>query len=361
MRKEVVFAILGGITLGVIIAFGVLRANRAITTNEISTTSNSEDSSDENSPDTSSAKLTIARPENLSVQTKSPTLVSGITSEENWVVVSAEDEDYIFIADSDGSFEQITELIGGLNEIVVVSFSEDESSSKNKVSLVYSTQFRDQLSEDSGAEDEEEGTTTDFAEIDRSEASDEDEIRESVKDKIRAVKDKAVAFLGGVTDKLDNTIQTTSEDGEIEQISVGDGTEYASIGKTTKEVTYDDLAIGDYVIAMGFANDSGVLIAKRILITTKPDATTRTAVIGTISENDDEDFVVTNQSGQAYTVDPVKKVAVFTFDDDEEEIKKSKYANIEEGDVVIIVGSIEGDVVETRTIQIISPISTDEE
>ena len=143
MRKEILFAILAGIFVGLIIAFGAWRANSAL--------NSKNDSLPETSKNTQTAPLptqqpgtTLAAPDENDVLTQSPTKVSGITKPLSWLVISGEDEDYVPQAKNDGSFEQEVKLVGGVNQILVKSFNE-EGSQEQKLTVVLSTEFEKDL------------------------------------------------------------------------------------------------------------------------------------------------------------------------------------------------------------------------
>ena len=135
MRKEVLLAVIAGAFLGLIIAFGIWRANIAFRPpqNGISTTATP--------PPQSEFGITLAEPEHEDVITQSTVTISGITRPDSRVIISAEEDDYLVFADSSGSFEEEIELIGGVNEIVIFAFGEDGARAEEKLTLVYSSEF----------------------------------------------------------------------------------------------------------------------------------------------------------------------------------------------------------------------------
>ncbi|MEJ2347681.1 MAG: hypothetical protein P8Y17_00570 [Patescibacteria group bacterium] len=135
MRKEILFAILAGLVFGLIIAFGVWRANIALMPG-------GSDSTEETPTPTPVAfGITIADPQNLQVITESPVTISGITKPGAQVAISGEEEDYVVTADANGEFEVDVELSGGVNEIIIDAFDENGSGTEEKLVLVYSTEF----------------------------------------------------------------------------------------------------------------------------------------------------------------------------------------------------------------------------
>lgn len=137
MRKEVIFAILAGLVFGLIIAFGVWRANVALRPGDDSTTQESPP------PSQTDFGITIAKPQELQVVTTSPTVLSGVTKPNVMVVISAEDEDYTVTADENGEFEIDVDVAGGVNEIIIVAFDENGDTVEEKFVLVYSTELEE--------------------------------------------------------------------------------------------------------------------------------------------------------------------------------------------------------------------------
>lgn len=141
MRKEVIAAVVTGIILGVIVAFGVWRANIALKP-ESQRQSESPSPSPSEQAQTREFGLTIAKPEQNQVITQSPLSVSGITRAGSWVTISGEEEDYIIQADDKGEFIEEIELTGGVNQLVVTAFNEEGEETSQNLTLVYSTEFK---------------------------------------------------------------------------------------------------------------------------------------------------------------------------------------------------------------------------
>jgi len=140
MRKEIFFAILAGALFGLIIAFGIWKANSSIKTNgTVSDTTPSEEVTTPTS--VPQVGLTLAKPEDTDVVTQSPITVSGATKPNAWVTISAENKDYVIKADINGGFEESVDLIGGANELVVTSFDESGNSNTQKLIVVLSSEF----------------------------------------------------------------------------------------------------------------------------------------------------------------------------------------------------------------------------
>jgi hypothetical protein len=150
MRKEIFFAIILGAVFGLVIAFGIWRANVSLK-DDADSTIVSEDSS---TPEPLEFGVTISEPENNDVITSSSYTFKGITRPNSWLAISAEDDDYIIKSDESGAFEQEVDLASGTNEVVLTVFDENGASNTQKILVVYSTQFETPSSEEEGPSNE---------------------------------------------------------------------------------------------------------------------------------------------------------------------------------------------------------------
>lgn len=249
MRKEVIWAAGIGIFFGVIIAFGAWRINSSFKPEQkkVEATTKPEP--------TSEFKITLDKPENDDVVTEDFVVTSGITKPLSWITISGEDGDYLVQALEDGTFKEEVSLIPGINQIKITAFDSVGNPSFEKVLVVFSSAFQ---------------TRTSTLSATPGQASDEASIRQKVIEKVEAALNKPKAYIGVVTDISDSTIQIKTAKGEIKQISVAseDISVVKSSGTTNKSVKLSDVAIGDFIAAMGYINDNSVLQGQRILITT---------------------------------------------------------------------------------------------
>lgn len=146
MRKEFIIAIIFGISIGVIVAFGIWRANTALKSDDFILLSEDDQIQNE-AVSENGAQLTIIRPEENDVITSSPVTVSGITKPTTVLIISAENKDYIVKTDEDGSFEQDVDLVGGVNEILFAHQENGDTTLTKSLKLIYSTEFEKKISE----------------------------------------------------------------------------------------------------------------------------------------------------------------------------------------------------------------------
>ena len=291
MRKEVIWAVVAGITFGLVIAFGVMRVNSTLKPKGEST-----QASPTPQATPGEFRITLDKPENEDVITSDSVTVSGLTKPESIVVISGEEADYITKSNSQGLFSDEVTLISGVNQIKITAFGEGNSQSTQKVLVVYSSAF---------------------------------EIKEG--DRLEQAANKPKAYLGTVTDITGSTIQVRTMVSEIRQISTSEDIDVVKTFPTSKAVKLTDIAIGDFIVAMGYKNGNQVLSAQRILIT---PAVTEPAITVAIETGAD--------------VTPTKTTVVLLFKDGQ--VTKSKASAIEDGAQVISVTKVVNDKPSIRTV-----------
>src|SRR3989344_766491 len=121
MRKEIIVVTITGIFLGILVAFGVWRANNALRVN-----------SSDNSKGLFSAKLS-----------PSPTPNNGFSLT---IAKPEETEDCVVAADSQGVFELEVELTGGVNQILIDAISDNGEENQRQLNVIYSSEFAKEIS-----------------------------------------------------------------------------------------------------------------------------------------------------------------------------------------------------------------------
>ncbi len=253
MRKEIGYAAVAGILLGLIVAFGVYRINSKVAKNKNNTTSSVKASPTPSPIGPKEFKVVLDKPNQNDVVTESSITVSGLTKPSLWIVASGENRDYITQADSSGGFSLDVNLTPGVNQIKVTALNSEGSQVSSGILIVYSASFVE-----NGADDSTTKTATDSVDV-----------KQKVAQDLAKTLNHPKAYIGTVTDVTGSTIEIKSKKGDIEQISIGTQTLSVinSVGTTTKTVKITDIAIGDFIVAMGYVTDNSVLSAQRILIT----------------------------------------------------------------------------------------------
>lgn len=251
MRKEVTYAVVGGIILGLIVAFGVYRINSVVSgKNHINFATPTPQSAPPGE-----LKIVLDKPENDDVVTNDLVTVTGLTKPLTWIVLSGENGDYFIQSDSSGTFSQDVELSPGVNQIKVTAFGASGKESATQVLVVYSSNFKERTLPTSSPSGN---------------ASETSDIRTKVAQDVANTLNHPKAYIGVVTDITDSTLEIKTTGSEIQQISVSANgiTVTNSTGGTSKTVKTTDIAIGDFIVAMGYVDGNSVLDAQRILITT---------------------------------------------------------------------------------------------
>lgn len=315
MKKEIVWVVGIGIVLGLIFAFGLYRINSSLPKPTPPTgTPNPINSNQE-------FTITLAKPEDGDVITQDSVTVTGVTSPQSFMVMSGESGDYILQTDSTGAFSQEVALNAGVNQIKITAFDPKGAQSTQKVLVVYSSSFQEQTI-----------PTPDAS------STSESDIRARVEQKVAQALNRPKAYLGTVTDISDSTIQIKSDSSQIEQISTGnDGiTVINQSGKNNKTVKLTDIAIGDFIVAMGYINSNSVLAAQRILITdpvSEPKIFTYMAKVTDTSKNSlDVSLIPTGNPG---SVTPDKNTDIESFSNGKS--TAIKFATITQGNTLIYV------------------------
>lgn len=277
MRKEYFIVVVSGLIIGIIFAFGVWRINKSLKPEPQNLTSEEVSPPP---PDTSvqEVKTTLISPQESEVITTSPLSLKGVTSRNSWVVVLGEEKDLIVKSDTNGEFELEIPLVAGINQILINSFVENGKESKILRTVVFSSEFLKEI---------ENIKSTNFQESTNSGES----TNSALKKELLQLQTKPKAYIGTVTDKSSNSLQLKNNLGEIKLVSINPYTSFARVTKSSTKITFDDVAIGDFVVAMGLLTPNGatpeknhdVLNSIRILVTDPPKEVKREAIIGKIS------------------------------------------------------------------------------
>lgn len=310
MNREIIFAIIAGGILGLAIAFGVWKGNSLLnlkkTTSTPAPTTSSSPNPEAGTPTTN--KIVLIKPETLDVFTASPAVVSGITNPDAYIVVSSEDTDTVTKVDATGNFTQNVSLTGGTNQVKLTSFTADGIESNKNIILVFSSQFTSPSASDSA---------------------------------------KPISYIGTVTDISNSVIQIKNDGGDIQQISPIQDAAFIDLrNNNVKTIQAKDVAIGDFLVAMGTKDGNNILSSTRILVTDPLEISTRRAFFGTVSASDPSKLTLTNsKTSEAITVTPNAYLQITGG--------PTRFSGIEDGNTIIAVGEFTNGKLDARTIQVV--------
>jgi hypothetical protein len=335
MRKELILAIAAGAILGLIIAFGIWRVN--------STMNNNQKNITQVTPTPQNGfGITLASIEENDVITSSPVTISGITKPLVLVAISGETKDYLVRSDANGQFTQSVDLAAGTNEIIFTAFEENGNQTQTTLNVVFSSEF---------AKITQATPEATIKATPQGESSEASAIRQNVQDKVNAALNRPKAYLGTVTDISAETLQLKNAKGEIQQVSSDSTTTIIKTNPTAKTVKFTDIAIGDFVLAMGFKNGNEVLLGKRILITSVPVASGRKVYYANITKVTTKDITVSQIKSKENLKALVSSATSILLKTDGK-VTKIKLANIEDNDLVVVFGKNNATSFNARTVVI---------
>lgn len=138
MRKEVIIAVLAGFLLGLVITFGVYTANKAIKKQKTEDQANVPTAETEPSPLPSpTPSLEISQPEDNLVVKEDELTLAGQNEPRTPVAILAEGYEDLLYTDSEGLFSTTVPLVGGANEIKLVSLPKNGQKQEKTITVVY--------------------------------------------------------------------------------------------------------------------------------------------------------------------------------------------------------------------------------
>ncbi|MBU0619030.1 hypothetical protein KKD62_02215 [Patescibacteria group bacterium] len=134
-----------------------------------------------------------------------------------------------------------------------------------------------------------------------------DEVKEKIKERLEENVDEDVDKVKSLVDDQTSQLVKRGFPGKLKNITtdtllieIADEVKQASFSEETvfvkspgnNQLNPEDLAVGDFIIAMGFLNDTGVLESKRVVVTTEPKpAPARQLLWGKVKEIDNQTIV----------------------------------------------------------------------
>lgn len=150
MRKELLWAILVGVSLGLLITFAVYQSRRSVSDaqkNQVQDVLKNPSTDEEND----SGQLAITSPENNLIIDSQRLIVSGNTQANNFIVIFVNNQETISSADVSGNFSKEIRLDQGANVLVVYSINQDGLVSQASRTVIVDADF---LAEDFSSKQE---------------------------------------------------------------------------------------------------------------------------------------------------------------------------------------------------------------
>ncbi|OGV92762.1 hypothetical protein A3B57_01990 [Microgenomates group bacterium RIFCSPLOWO2_01_FULL_47_10] len=137
MKKEVIVAIIVGFSLGLVITYGVYRAQSSLS-QKAAKDEASNQPANQDLP-VSPILLSITQPMEGSISDQDTVSVGGITQKNTLVTVISPSDHQAVQADELGNFSLDIALESGPNRLTVTSFNEDGSKQEKVINVIYST------------------------------------------------------------------------------------------------------------------------------------------------------------------------------------------------------------------------------
>lgn len=152
MRKEVFFAILVGLIMGLFITYGVYHAQKASENNQTTATIEELEAVAPTPDPQKNGKITLYHPEDETILEQAFTQVTGKTTPNAFVVIFVNNEPVITQADQTGNFAKEVELETLANIIKVHSIDEDgEHNAIERTVVVYDQDLTTEETEETTA------------------------------------------------------------------------------------------------------------------------------------------------------------------------------------------------------------------
>lgn len=184
-------------------------------------------------------------------------------------------------------------------------------------------------------------------------STNEADIRQKIIKKVQEVLEKPKAYIGVVTDISGGTIQIKTQAGQIQQVSANpDSLTVIKVGKTNKEIKLTDIAIGDFIVALGFKNGNNVLDARRILTMSPLTEPGILLLYGGVTKVEKKDIILTQLKSREQTKILIDLDTDILVQKGQKKVT-IKLSDLNEGDLIIAV--ISKDTSKARTIFVITP------
>lgn len=139
MRKEIIVAIIIGLFLGLIVAYGIRSAQISLENRQTTTQKAASNSQQATSQVTPAHTVFITTPEPNTVTDKDSVAIIGTTSPESLISIINETDHIATIADETGNFTGTIDLSGGVNSIAIKSYNNQGEIAETSFMIIYST------------------------------------------------------------------------------------------------------------------------------------------------------------------------------------------------------------------------------
>ncbi len=320
MQKEVFIAIAFGSLLGLAVAFGVWRTNISLNSNKITSEKKEGEIKKVEPIDNLTQELSIVSPQPYTVVVNADTSITGLATNSKYAIIMTKNTENISLVNNE-EFTFNIKLEGGLNSINIFAINDASDTISRSLPLVYSAKLKPQK-------------------------EDSTDIHTRVQERLDQQKNPTLALVGTVTDITEDYFQIKSQTGEIKQLSINGQTTYGSDVQDNKEIEFKDVAIGDFIVAIGKFDDNEVLDTERVLVSSAPGENNFLVIKDIVSEINRKEVILEGGS--------VFRLGTHTVYQDVAKEKKIPRENLDQGCEVIIAGERNGDTLSARSVFVLS-------
>lgn len=168
-----------------------------------------------------------------------------------------------------------------------------------------------------------------------------DEVRERVRQKIENLVKKPRAVVGILSEVTDSTLQITNRAGKEDMVATTKDTQYVrTAGGKRTNIKFEDLVIGDFIVAMGYRNGNNILEARRVIAYDKSPIAQRRAVYGIVKENTKGALTIEHpKTKEVWTITTDKKTVITKKTDGK--IQEVDIKDVQAGDRVTAAGILD--------------------
>lgn len=162
-------------------------------------------------------------------------------------------------------------------------------------------------------------------------------IRKRVEEKLAELSKNPKALVGELKEITDTTLNITTKLGEA-FAATNDETKYFRVtkGKQTT-IKFEDLALGDFTVVMGYRNGNNVLDARRVISYDVSPLVEKRAIFGAVRTNTNGDLTIQASEDQIWTIQTDDETEVSIKG--KEGLEESNVEDINPGDKIVAAGA----------------------
>lgn len=289
MRKEPIIAIVLGCVIGAGVAFGLWQLSKANKNRPKPIPTTVAEQQELKTAITND--FAIVSPQNFAAISDESTTIKGLSNSGSLILASTKNGNSLTKTGNSGEFELQIKLGNGINKTALWSIEKDKEPEKTEVTLIYSKNIRGDA--------------------------------------------PLTSISGTVTDITADNLQIRTTSGEIRQLAITSDTSYEKILDSSSNISFSDVAIGDYIFALG-TRENNIVQSERVIVTTEPDDLATVAVAGNIETLSSKDFIISSFiKNERISVDATGGVTVYSARDGIERVRLNSSSS---GDPIVVLG-----------------------